>query len=389
MQAQPTLPVHQPLSRQIVSIDGLRLMAAALVLGEHLFISAWLPSEHSGVTLTHAFDGLKPYFCYGWVGVPIFFVISGFVIAYSSQNVTAGTFARHRFFRLYPLAFLSATLILLWMEVGFRGQWPQSKLLAAYLRTLVFSPWGEEIDSPFWTLSVEAVFYLLVWLLIVTRRLRLLPGVMAVIGCFSSLVWLAATMEPYWSGRLHDFVRRVPNFFGLRFYTLVPHGCYFALGVLLWDSLLRRANAWKVAAMAVCVAGGLLSIRICNATTAAHFSMTAPWWPAAVLWLGSVAAIVFGTLYNPRIQQALGRHGVAVFRTMGLVTYPLYLLHHRIGSFVTLWLAERIGYRPAIGLAIVVVVSLAYVMATRVDPPIQRALKRRFSPAKPAVLAAA
>ncbi len=386
MQAQPTLPVHQPLSRQIVSIDGLRLMAAALVLCEHLFISAWLPSEHSGLVLTRAFDGLKLYFCYGWVGVPIFFVISGFVIAYSSQNVTAGTFARHRFFRLYPLAFLCATLILLWMEIGFRTQWPQAKLLTAYAHTILFLPWGEQVDGPFWTLSVEAIFYFVVYLIIVARQLRHLPAIMAVLGCFSSFVWFLATMEPFWSGHLHDFLRRIPNFFGLRFYTLVPHGCYFALGVLLWDSLLRRTDAKRLAAMAVCLAGGLLSIRIANRTTAAHFSMTAPWWPAAALWLGSIALIIVGTLRNGRIQQALGKRGVAAFRTMGLVTYPLYLLHHRIGSFVTLWLAGYVGYPAGLAIGISVVAGLAYVMATRIDPPIQRVLKRRFAAKPVAVL---
>ena len=80
--AAKALPVHEPLSRQIVGIDALRLVAASLVAFEHLGISAWLPSRHSGHIPTHAFDVLRPYACYGWIGVEIFFVLSGFVIAY-------------------------------------------------------------------------------------------------------------------------------------------------------------------------------------------------------------------------------------------------------------------------------------------------------------------
>lgn len=377
---KPLLPVHQPLSKQVVGIDGLRLLAAVLVLGSHLGYTAWLPSRNSGHWVTHDFDVLHPYVRFGWVGVQIFFVISGFVIAYSAQSVNAKTFARHRFFRLWPMAFICATLCLLTVELIRAAQWGQSRIIHAYLHTIVFSPFGDQIDDPFWTLTVECVFYLVVFVLLWRRKLRLLPAVMVVIGAISTLFWVFGTATPYWSGPLHDLVLRVLRQIVLRSYTLIPHGCYFALGVLMWECLLRRTE-WKwLIAIVVCIAGGVLEIRYRAGITATYLLGPVPWTTAVAIWLASLIVIVFATLHNRQVQQALGAHGVRLFRTMGLVTYPLYLVHNRIGIELTLKFAQYLGFRLALTLSVLLVVTLAYVLAIVIDPRIRRMLKERFTP---------
>ncbi len=374
MQTPVPLPVHQPLSKQIVGIDGLRLAAACLVMAAHLGLSAWLPSRNGGQVLTHAFDGMRRYVCYGWVGVQIFFVISGFVIAYSAPGVSAGTFARHRFLRLYPMAFLCATLVLLAVEWGLGG-WSQSMIFTAYLHTIFFVPSNDLIDDPFWTLTVEAVFYCLVYLLLRTGNLRHLTAVMSVLGAVSAGFWLLTSIDSSWSGTLHDYVHRVLNQISPRNVTLIPYGCYFALGVLLWDCLLRRADWKRLAAIAMCLAGGTLEIRHHSATTSEYLMVSFPWWGGVLLWYATVAVIVLSTIGNSRLQAALGPRGVKLFRTMGLLTYPLYLLHNRIGTLIALWFARWTGYPVALALAVLAVFTLAYVMAMKVDPHVQRILK--------------
>lgn len=377
---QPLLPVHQPLSKQVVGIDGLRLLAAVLVLGSHLGYTAWLPSRNGGQWATHELDFLHPYVRFGWIGVQIFFVVSGFVIAYSAQSVAAKTFARHRFFRLWPMAFICATLCLLVVEATRASQWGQARIVHAYLHTITFSPFGDQIDDPFWTLTVECVFYLIVFLLLWAKRLRWLPAVMTAVGCVSTVYWALGTASPYWSGPLHDLVLRVLRQFALRSYTLVLHGCYFAIGVLLWECLLRKVRVRWLAALAVCIAGGVLEIRYRSGLTAVYLGARVPWVAAVAIWFAALAVVVMATTYNERVQRALGSRGVRLFRVMGLVTYPLYLIHNRMGTELTLWTAQFFGFRVALALTLVVVVAVAYVLAMGVDPRIQRALKNRFSP---------
>ena len=50
---------------------------------------------------------------FGWIGVQIFFVISGIVIANSAQSATPFRFAVSRFLRLYPAAWIAAAIICL------------------------------------------------------------------------------------------------------------------------------------------------------------------------------------------------------------------------------------------------------------------------------------
>src|SRR5689334_12900580 len=67
-----------------------------------------------------AFPELLPMTWFGWVGVQIFFVISGFVIANSANAVSPIAFARSRVLRLYPAVWLCApvTLMAWWVAGG-------------------------------------------------------------------------------------------------------------------------------------------------------------------------------------------------------------------------------------------------------------------------------
>ena len=67
--------------QRLIGVDLVRILAALVVTIVHYFPTG-LPS--------------------GWVGVQIFFVLSGYVIAASAQSGSAGDFVRSRFLRLFP-----------------------------------------------------------------------------------------------------------------------------------------------------------------------------------------------------------------------------------------------------------------------------------------------
>ncbi len=378
------LPVHQPLRKQVVGIDVLRLFAAVLVMGSHLTVSSWLRSRNGGVMPTTAFMPLRPVFCYGWIGVEIFFVISGYVIAYSAQGVSAVKFAKYRFFRLWPMCVvcsLVAAFAALWAQaIPFHIVWRDM------LETIAFFPGShntEYIDDPFWTLPVEVAFYLLVLAVIASRRLRLLPRVMTTVGLISTGYWTLVTADPYWSGGIWLIVHK--SLQHLSFYpsTLLLHGCFFATGVLLWDQMLGRGGqsdrGSNIAALVVAIAGCLMEIWYHSTIAAPYLEMQFSQWVAEAIWLATVGMIWASVRYNTDFQHRLGSKGVNLLRAMGLVTYPLYLLHNRLGFSVTMKLHTALGWYGAFAVAVAVIVLLATTLALKVDPFIQGELKRRFS----------
>ena len=115
---------------------------------------------------------------YGYLGVEIFFVISGFIIPYSlwrSQfNLRSHwkAFLAKRIIRLHPAYLASIILtIFLWyastLHPSFQGQPPNLNLLnlllhLGYLNGVFNQPW---ISPVFWTLGIEFQYYLLILLI--------------------------------------------------------------------------------------------------------------------------------------------------------------------------------------------------------------------------------
>lgn len=93
-------------SSRVPAIDLLRLAAVSAVILYHY--GFWGPASH-GVPQV-ALPALAPVAQYGFLGVPVFFAISGFVIAYSAEGRTPVGFAIARFSRIYPTFVFCMTL---------------------------------------------------------------------------------------------------------------------------------------------------------------------------------------------------------------------------------------------------------------------------------------
>ena len=93
-------------SPRVPALDLLRLAAVGAVILYHY--GFWGPAAH-GVPQV-AVPSLAPFAQYGFLGVPVFFMISGFVIAYSAEGRTPVGFAIARFSHIYPTFVFCMTL---------------------------------------------------------------------------------------------------------------------------------------------------------------------------------------------------------------------------------------------------------------------------------------
>lgn len=142
-----------------------------------------------GVVLYHAcisFDARQTWYgrlsASGYLGVSFFFVLSGFVLAWSSRpRERASDFYWHRFARIWPIYALTWLAAVLYAAVG-HGTVLWKPVVLGFALLQAWTPaYALSYNFPAWSLSVEAFFYLLFPLLIpVMRRFSRTQALLAV-----------------------------------------------------------------------------------------------------------------------------------------------------------------------------------------------------------------
>ena len=184
-------------------IDILRFFAAFLVVIAHL--NAALPNVHNW------YHGISRY---GWVGVPAFFVISGYCIILSANNSgSLKDFLIRRFFRIYPAYWVSLIIVLL--SVVFQRIYlgasnvlnlPKNVTETIAAITLATNPLTniQTVNWVYWTLTCELLFYLAVCLMLLFNKKHLIY--------FVTLVSLIALVIPFQGRGILFFLDHWPAF---------------------------------------------------------------------------------------------------------------------------------------------------------------------------------
>ena len=136
------------------NLDLLRFIAANLVVLFHVVYIEWGGVGHLG--------RLRPLGDLGYLGVDVYFAISGYVISLSAVDRQAKDFLISRFIRLFPGLFLAALIAALCM---------QSKHAPVHTNIfgdvsslfLLNTATGTQSSNPvFWTLAYEFKFYIII-----------------------------------------------------------------------------------------------------------------------------------------------------------------------------------------------------------------------------------
>jgi peptidoglycan/LPS O-acetylase OafA/YrhL len=165
---------------EILGIDLARFVAATMVVIWHFAGKPWLDPQ--GATITPLMPPAPPsippgagFSSIGWIGVQVFFVISGAVIAFSARARNRRAFLISRITRLWPAMVVCACLCTV-LSMVFWHVAPR-RALVQLAGSLMFSPVGPWFSGQVWTLPVEVVFYALVCAVGVGTQARRLEGV--------------------------------------------------------------------------------------------------------------------------------------------------------------------------------------------------------------------
>lgn len=290
--------------RRIQILDYARLFAAVSVMCFHYLFNG---INNGKVPTLSAMPEIAPYAIFGYLGVDFFFIISGFVIAFSYAGKTPGSFLSSRMIRMLPAFWagvLFTTCVAALIGSGDFIVTPAQALANLTMVPQVFD--YEFADGVYWTLQYEIAFYALIFGLMllgngrgIDRFLMLWPWMMAV-----ALV-LGLNKIPYMGG----------------YFT------YFAAGAVLarWDQWPRLLG---ICTLIVAIA---LST-IWGVTKAQGLAMQRGIeYPAPIIAALILAMFVFFLLLRHKRISTLELPGASI---AGGITYPLYLVHAHFGYMV-------------------------------------------------------
>ena len=292
--------------RRILTLDGFRALAIIMVIAFHYF-SRWTTPLHSENLYPYG-DALASAFGYGYLGVELFFIISGFVIAMTLATCsTVQEFAIKRFARLWPALLICS---LLTFAVGYflpldafpvkpMDFIPSLTLVNPYIMNKIFGSHTYWIDGAYWSLFIEASFYVWAAALFFVFRGRLLIAFFVLLN----ISILGAVLTPL-------------RFRGLFEMLLLPEYLYwFCAGIGFYYVFNRREL--KLASLLI-----------------AESAFLAIGKPMIDLKFGAaLLGCLFFTMFicfvvRPRLVSAFAWKPVAI---IGVVSYSLYLLHQQIG----------------------------------------------------------
>ncbi len=310
-------------------IDGFRGIAILSVMSYH-FSARWAPPE--APRDVYGYHYVAPGFLHlGYLGVELFFVISGLVITMTVlRSQSTLDFAIRRFGRLTPpyLAGLALTII-----ASLILPWPRefafSWLTAIENIALPLLPFEHSyVDGVYWSLAVEIKFYALVAL-----------GFFCVKRWFWTFVVVVSASEclVHWAGHHIEF--------------LAPWTPLFLIGMAAWMG--KKERDWRAAGTLLFMAVIQLATTPCfSRWTGGHFEAK---WEDTLFLVVTVGLMVALFVAESRIAPA-------ILVRIGRFSYSLYLIHQKIGVALIALLVSR----GLPGLPVAVAVALLCMVAAQV-----------------------
>jgi peptidoglycan/LPS O-acetylase OafA/YrhL len=343
-------PVQTGESRSRVEIlDLLRMFAVLAVV---LFHYGFRGAAADGYTATSLPD-LQWFAKYGDFGVQLFFVLSGFVIAYSAEGRTAINFAIARSARIYPAFFLCMTLTFIATIVIGAPRF-ETTFLHWFANLFIVAPALKQsfMDGAYWSIVYEITFYGWVALFLATGQFR--KHIELIVVC-----WMAISMLN--EAVLHSGIL-------LRLFLTNQSG-FFAAGLLLYEMYTGRRTL-LVKILLVLAAVTSINQAIGNAQwVREHYQVAIDDRVIAVLCLASIGAVALA-LRVRRVPLP-----APLVLAIGGMTYPMYLLHQHIGYMVL----NRLQGIASPALLVVgttaAVAALSWLIWRHVERPSQKRMK--------------
>lgn len=312
-----------------------------------------------GVMLSHyttryenLFGHVKnPYlldFPYGGLGVPLFFIISGFVIYMTILNSqTIKDFAIKRITRLYP-AYIVAVILTFTLVTLYQLQGREVSLKHALINLTMFQGFlvgVPNVDGAYWSLTVEISFYMLIGFIVFLGFHRKIE--------YISIAWLLAAAL---------FKIIVINFDNVYLHAIesqsINNYCHlFIAGIMFYH--LRNANRYIYH---IIISLCLIYQFVFNDFVTSLF-----------------VSLFFVLFYALVFKKFLKIFNIKPLIFLGTISYSLYLIHQNIG-YIVINILEKNGFTSEFYLIVPFAVSiiLAYLITFYIEKPLMKFFREKY-----------
>nr|WP_240143653.1 acyltransferase [Nitrosomonas sp. JL21] len=294
---------------RINELDLLRFLAALAVVFHHYSLVGFAINSQT----IAPYPIVSSIFKYGYLGVDLFFMISGFVILMTASSGGLRHFIISRLVRLYPAFWICCTIT--FVAILIIGSTEYEATFSQYLAnmTMLSGFMGiESIDNVYWSLFVELKFYALVAIVLLMGRIQQIELLFS--------FWLVVTMillifPVYPLTRFHFILLDgySANFIaGAAFFLIWNRG-------MSWNRGLMIAAAWGCAVYQSTIDAHEFEMRIKNDLNPIVIAAIV----SAFFWIMGMIAC-----------RKTGMVARANWVWLGAMTYPLYLLHQNLGFMI-------------------------------------------------------
>ena len=342
-------------SETILGIQFLRGLAALAVVFHHLLEELIILFQHGTIPRSLIVSGAS--------GVDLFFVISGFIMLYTSEHRfgrsgAAADFAVRRIIRIVPLYWLCTLAI---VAFALTGIFYKNKIITAdyIVSSLFFMPTDGLILGVGWTLQYEMYFYLIFTLCLLFGTARL--TIFALPLVLSAMIGLSQLL---------------PASPAQRFFAS-PLALEFAFGLWLAYGF-SRGRLPKLGPVTAAVLGVTI-IAMSSMLVPSHDTAGLSGSMRFLLWGVPASMLVYASLFIAKIEGPVGR----MLYLIGNASYSIYLTHDIVMTCyakliktesvsrllpAAIWMALAAGAAIAVGL-------LSYKL---IEHPVNEWLKRRW-----------
>lgn len=340
-------------TKRIYQIDLFRFIAAMGILLVHYLYRGYRADNLTNLSFTELGDWMKYFFVF----IDLFFIISGFVIALSIRGKSLSTYLRSRVLRIFSVYWICVLItyltIVLFGAPRYQATFVQFLANLTLLHDLIDI---ESIDGVYWTMVVEVKFYFLSVLYLAFSKYKDIK----IEHC--AYLWLGLSV-------LYVFFQGTTVMYLANILLIFKWSPAFIAGMLLAQIYkTKKISTINAISLLVCLGLSMYHRLIFIQEAMVHFR-TEGSVPIVLSLIFLMYFLVFLVVRNK-----LKFLNKPFFLYLGILTYPLYLLHQYIGYIIFNNFMDYVNKYVLLFATIAFMLALSYALNRWIEAPLTKYL---------------